>query len=177
MALVNAKRDMFLEELDTVDGRDLMTPEATKWQQVSEEVMKCSFSPCTCNGASCKTKWHQIILDYKRIADFFARTGRNGADFWDMTADDRKSKGLPRSFAKDLFYSIHEWFGSRPSMQPPHTRDLLSHEDGNFDMRRQHASHDEEVQDSDPMTEDPMDFAEDTATEDTNGHTPYPRQW
>ena len=86
-----------------------------------------------------------------------------------------KSEGLPHSFAKDLFYSIHEWFSSCPSMQPPHTRDLLSHEDSNFDMRRQHASHDEEVQDSDPMTEDPMDIAEDTATEDTNGHTQYPR--
>ena len=85
---------MFLEELDTVDGRDLMTPEATKWQRVSEEVMKCGFSPCTRNGASCKTKWHQIIPDYKCIADFFARTGRNGADFWDMTVDDRKSEGL-----------------------------------------------------------------------------------
>ena len=45
-ALVNAKRDMFLEEIDTVDGCDLMTPESTKWQRVSAEVMRCGFTPC-----------------------------------------------------------------------------------------------------------------------------------
>ena len=171
-ALVNAKRNMFLEELDIVDGRDLMTPEAMKWQRVSEDVMRCGFSPCPRNGGSCKTKWHQIIPDYKKIADFFARTGRNGADYWDMTTSERKNEGLPRCFAKDLFYSIHEWFGSHPSMQPPHTRDLLSHEDGNFNIHRQQPASDQDVQDNDPISEDPMDIADEMeASNDTNGHT------
>ncbi|KAG0573131.1 hypothetical protein KC19_VG151400 [Ceratodon purpureus] len=30
-ALISAKRKMYLEELDTVDGRDLMTPKTRKW--------------------------------------------------------------------------------------------------------------------------------------------------
>lgn len=38
--LIEAKRDMFLEELDTVDGRDLMTPDTTKWLRVSQHVMR-----------------------------------------------------------------------------------------------------------------------------------------
>ena len=139
--------------------------------------MRCGFSPCPRNGASCKTKWHQIIPDYKKIADFFARTGRNGADYWDMTASERKNEGLPHCFAKDLFYSIHEWFGSRPSMQPPHTRDLLSHEDGNFNIHRQQPASEQDVQDNDPISEDPMDIADEMeASDDTNGHTHYPRQ-
>jgi len=159
---------MFLEEIDTVDGWDLMTPEATKWQRVSEEVMRCGFSPCTRNGEAYKTKWNQIIPEYKRIVDFFARTGRNKADYWDMTATDRKSEGLPRSFAKDLFYSIHEWFGSHPSMQPPHTRDLLSREDANYNVNLQRNIDHPKVQDSDPISEDPMDIADEMeGTDDT----------
>lgn len=30
-ALIDAKRGQYLEELDAVDGRDLMNPEASKW--------------------------------------------------------------------------------------------------------------------------------------------------
>ena len=103
---------MFLEELDTVDGRDLMNPDTSKWQRVSEEVMKCGFSPCPRDGPTCKTKWNQIIPDYKQIADFFSRTGRNGANYWILTPAERKSEGLPRSFPQDIFYNIHDWYGS-----------------------------------------------------------------
>ena len=167
---------MFLEEIDTVDGRDLMTPDSTKWQRVSHEVMKCGLLYLR-DGAACKTKWNQIIPEYKCIADFFARTGRNGADYWDMTATERKSEGLPRSFPQDLFHSIHEWFGSRPSMQPPHTRDLLSHEDGNYETQARVTVDDEEAHDSDPVTEDAMDIADELEdTDDTNGHTPVGRR-
>ena len=151
-ALVNAKRDLFLKEIDTVDGRDLMTHDSTKSQRVSQEVMKCGFSPCPRGGAAYKTKWNQIIPEYKRIADFFARTGRNGADYWDLTSTERKSEGLPCSFPQELFHNIHEWFGSRPSMQPPHTRDLLSHEDGYYRSQVRIIVDEEEVQDSDPIT-------------------------
>ena len=80
-ALVNIKRDMYLEEIDIVDARDLMNPDATKWFRVSQEVMKADFSPCVRDAIACKTKWNQIIPDYKRIANFFARTGRNGEDY------------------------------------------------------------------------------------------------
>ena len=171
MALVLAKRDMFLEDIDTVDGRDLMTPESTKWQRVSEEVMKCGFSPCPRDGAACKTKWNQIIPEYERIADFLARIGRNGADYWDLTIADRKSEGLPRSFFQELFHSINDWFGTWPNMQPPHTRDLLSHEDGNYQYQAPMLTEDEQVQDSDPITKDPMDIAEQLERiDDTNAY-------
>lgn len=44
LALVNAKRDEFLEELDAVDGRDLMHSEVTKWTRISGKVMAAGFS-------------------------------------------------------------------------------------------------------------------------------------
>lgn len=151
-----------------------MTLDSTKWQRVSHQVLKCGFCPCPRDAAQCKTKWNQIIPDYKCITDFFARTGTNGAHYWDLTFDERRSEGLSRAFAQDLFYSIHEWFGSRPSMQPPHTRDLLSHEDGNYDIQTQHHAEEQEVlEDSEPPSEDPMDIAaEAEGTADTNSHTP-----
>jgi len=48
-----------------------MNPNTSKWQPVSEEVMKCGFSPCPRDGPACKMKWNQIIPNYKWIADFF----------------------------------------------------------------------------------------------------------
>lgn len=74
LALISAKREMFLEELDVVDGRDLMTPETTKWIRISQEVMHAGFSPCLRDGPACKTKWNQILPEYKHIADYLGRT-------------------------------------------------------------------------------------------------------
>jgi hypothetical protein len=79
-ALIVAKRKMFLEELDTMDGRDLMNPNSSKWVRVLQHVMRLGFSPCLRDGLACKTKWKQLILDYKKIADYLARTYRNGAE-------------------------------------------------------------------------------------------------
>jgi hypothetical protein len=35
LALIAAKHESFLEEMDAVDGRDLMNPDASKWIRVS----------------------------------------------------------------------------------------------------------------------------------------------
>jgi hypothetical protein len=64
-ALIAAKRELFLEELDVVDGRDLMNPEASKWIRVSQHVMRAGHSPCMRDGPACKAKWNQLIPDYK----------------------------------------------------------------------------------------------------------------
>ena len=52
----------------------------------------------------------------------------------------------------------------------------MSHEDGNFDNQMRVIAEDEEVQDSDPVSEDPMDIADEMEdTEDTNAFTPLKR--
>ena len=89
LILISAKRDMFLEDLDTIDGRDLMTPDNTKWIRISHDVMRAGISPCVRDGPACKTKWNQLILDYKRIVDYLNRTGRNVPDYWELSASER----------------------------------------------------------------------------------------
>lgn len=55
-ALIAAKREMCLQELDTIDGRDLMTPETSKWIRVSHIVNSAGCSPILRDGPACKTK-------------------------------------------------------------------------------------------------------------------------
>lgn len=129
VVLIQAKRRLFLEELNIVDTRDIMYSDFTKWMRISEEVMEAGHSPCLRDGPACKSKWNQLVPEYKRIADFFARSGTNSMDYWNMNPAERKAEGLPRSFAEDVFHSIHEWFGTRPNMLPERRRDLLVNND------------------------------------------------
>jgi hypothetical protein len=131
-ALIAAKREMYLQELDTVDGRDLMTPETSKWIRVSHLVNSAGFSPILRDGPACKTKWNQLVPDYKRIADYLSRTGRNVPDYWELNPAERKAEGLPRVFAQNVYEAIHEWYGNRPMIQPPHVRDMLAPNDRNY---------------------------------------------
>lgn len=170
-ALISAKREMFLEELDTVDGRDLMTPESSKWHRISMYVMQSGFSPCMRDGPACKTKWNQMIPDYKKVADYLSRTGRNSMDYWEMNSTERKAESLPRLFAQDVFEAIHEWYGNRPQIQPPHIRDLLSPNDGNYRTQQHGRQQEEEVQ-SEPDTEDPSDMPHPDPLESTEDSSP-----
>lgn len=56
IALINAKRDLFLEEMDVVDCRDSMHRDASKWIRISIEVMQAGLSPCPRDGPACKSK-------------------------------------------------------------------------------------------------------------------------
>jgi hypothetical protein len=96
------------------------------------------------DGSACKAKWSQIIPDYKRIADFHARTGQNAVDYWELSTSEHITEGLPRSFSHNLYEQIHEWYGFRPQIQPPHTRDLLVPQDGNHAGVHNHGPSDDE---------------------------------
>jgi hypothetical protein len=75
IALVDAKRDEFLEELDGIDGRDLINSEVTKWNRISEKIMASGFFTHFRDGIACKDKWHLILPDYRKVVDYHARTG------------------------------------------------------------------------------------------------------
>jgi hypothetical protein len=93
--------------------------------------MRACHSPCMRDGPTCKGKWNQLIPDYKRIADFHARTGRNAVEYWELSSSEHSAEGLPKTFSQELYDQIHEWFGQRPQIQPPHIRDLLAPDDAN----------------------------------------------
>lgn len=170
--LIEAKRDRYLEELDTVDGRDLMTSDSTKWLHVSQHVMQGGYSPILRDGAACKAKWNQLLPDYKRIADYLCRTGRNVPDYWELTAADRRSEGLPRQFGQDVFDAIHEWYGNRPQMQPPHVRDTLAPNDSNYRWPQPDTQINAEEADIEPDMEDPLELSQQEAFDTTEGSSP-----
>jgi hypothetical protein len=154
LALVDAKREEFMEELDIVDARDLMDPETTKWTHISDRVMAAGFSPCLRDHAMYKSKWHLIIPDYRRIVDHHARIGTNGQVYWSQTNQEHVQEGLPKSFFNELFDRIDEWFGGRPQMQPSHIRDLMNPRDKNFDGNKD-------------LSEDNVEVVGDTGEEDS----------
>ena len=169
LLLIAAKRDMFLEDLDTVHGRDLMTPNHSKWMRISQEVMRAGLSPCVRDSPACKTKWNQILPDYKRIADYFTRTGTNVPDYWEMSASDRKSEGLPKQFLEEFFRAIHEWFGDRPQITLPHVCDILRPNDSNY--RPHDTGHNDGNHDHDD-TDNTMDLLGIDDTDGNGGMTP-----
>lgn len=151
-ALISAKREIYIRALDTIDARDLFDPETSQWARVSDAVMKAGHSPCIRDGPSCKTKWNLVIPDYRRIADFHARTGTNEEAYWTMNAREHQEEGLPRTFNKQVYHQIHSWYGQRPQMNPPHVRDLLNANDDNF-----HATQEEEEEEVEESVNDMND--------------------
>lgn len=90
-----------------------------KCLRVSEDVMRANHSPYLCNGPTCKSKWNQFIPDYKKIADYHSRTGRNTSNYWDLENTDHVAKGLPKTFSQDIYKALDEWYRQRPKIQPP----------------------------------------------------------
>lgn len=125
-------RRLDAKEAVCVDKRHLMVPDSSKWLRISHEVMHESRSANHRDGAACKSKWNQLLPDYKRIADYFNRSGTNDFAYWNMSCSQKKSEGLPQCFPEEVFMSIHEWYKYKPTMQPVHTRDLLSVDDTDF---------------------------------------------
>ena len=121
-----------MSELETIDARDLMMPDSSKWICISNIVMSVGFPLCVHDGAAGKTKWNQLVPDYKHIVDYMGHSGQNVLDYWELSSTQRKQEGLPGYFPHDFSYALYEWFGSKPQMQTPHVQDLLSSVDTNF---------------------------------------------
>jgi hypothetical protein len=112
---------------------------------------------CMRDGSSCKTKWHQILLDYKKIAHYHSRIGTNSLDYWEQSDAESIAGGLPRLFSQELFNQLHEWNGTMSHITPPHVRDLLASNDGNYRAQDDEVqdSQGEDVEGSVPALEDP----------------------
>jgi hypothetical protein len=155
-ALIGAKRELYLKEIDVVDGCDLVNPDASKWNRVSHLIMRAGHSPCTRDGPTCKVKWNQLLPNYKRIPDFHARSGQNATNYCELSSAERTAEGLLKTFVQELFDHINKWYDQRPQIAPPHIRDLLSREDANhLGMHALAPLHDDGSGDSEAEMEDP----------------------
>jgi hypothetical protein len=171
LALVDAKRDEYMDELDTVDARDLMDPDVTKWKWISDVVMSAGHSPCIRDHAMCKSKWHLLIPDYCRIGDYHARTWINREVYWMQSNREHVQEGLPRAFPQEIYDCIDEWFGRRPQIQPPHVRDLLCPGDSNFNVDKDYSDNEVELVDKKAEEEsvDGQGFADSASPSANNG--------
>ena len=99
------------------------------------------------DGDACKSKWNQLILEYKRIANYFRRSGIEVTTYWTLQQEWRKSQGLPRTFLHEVFFQIHEWYGRELEIRPPHGRDYYAPEDTIYQIPQNASMHvnDEEV--------------------------------
>jgi hypothetical protein len=78
-------------------------------------------------------------------------------DYWELSIAEHTTEGLPKMFAHELYDHIHEWFGQRPQIQPPHIWDLLAIHNGNhLGIHASHESDDEGSEESHLETENPL---------------------
>ena len=67
---------------------------------------------------TCKGKRHLILPDYRRVADYHARTGTNDEDYWLLTPNELIVETLRKAFSKEIYVRPHEWFRRRHQIQP-----------------------------------------------------------
>ena len=132
LALVRAKRQEFLDELDVDDPRTLMTTKGSRWDRVVVSVNIGDGVTCYRSAKACKYKWQQLLPDYKRIGDVHKESGTNSEAYFMMTVAARRVRSLPTNFDLYLYHEMHEWLKHKPTMTPPHFRDLMNPDDHNF---------------------------------------------
>jgi hypothetical protein len=87
---------------------------------------------CYRSGEACKYKWQTLLPEYKRVVDVHKQTGVNSMLYFEMTFGERRNRTLPKKFDAHVYSEMHEWLKHKPTMTPPHFRDLLSPNDGNY---------------------------------------------
>lgn len=65
---------------------------------------------------ACKDKWHLILPDYRRVADYHARTDINDEDYCLLTPNELISEKLSKAFC--IYVKNHKWFGCHPQSNP-----------------------------------------------------------
>ena len=112
--------------VDLASQRDLIDSEVTKWSHISDKIMASSFSMHYWDGMFCKGKWHLIPPDYRKVADYHARTYINDEDYWKLTLRELNVEKSPKTFSKKIYVRIHEWCDHRSLIQPPYIDGLLN---------------------------------------------------
>jgi hypothetical protein len=132
LTLVRTKRAEFIQELECNDPRVLMNPEMTKWDKISLSMNATLGICCYCSPAACKYKWQTLLPEYKRVADVHKEIGVNSMLYFEMTFGERRTRTLPKNFDPHVYSEMHAWLKHKPTMIPPHFRDLFSPSDGNY---------------------------------------------
>jgi hypothetical protein len=132
IGLVKTKRMEFISELEVDDPRELMNSEVTKWEKISLSVNAAPGITCYRSPDACKYKWHTLLLEYKCIADLHKDTCMNSMVYFELSFAQRRERTLSKNFDMYVYRDMNEWLKHKPTMMPPHFRDLLNPNDHNF---------------------------------------------
>ena len=66
-----------------------------------------------------------MLLGYKKIVDYHKDIGINSLQYFCLDKEKRREKNLPYSFFEQVYQRMHLWLKLRPTITPPHHRDLL----------------------------------------------------
>jgi hypothetical protein len=72
------------------------------------------------------------LPEYKHVADLHKDTGINSMVYFELTFGERRKKTLSKNFDQYVYQEMHEWLKYKPMMTPPHFRDLMNPNDGNY---------------------------------------------
>jgi len=114
--LVEAKRILQDEENNCIDKRNLILTDENKWHRTSRDAIASGVMITYRDGPGCKSKWNQVIPEFKCISDFFANSGNNVMEYWTMQPNEKKAERLPHFFSQEVFLNLREWYGKRPTM-------------------------------------------------------------
>ena len=109
VALVQAKRAEFMDELEVDDPRDLMNPKISKWHKISVAVNSMQGISCYRSPEACKYKWQTLLPKYKHVADVHKDTRVNSTLYFEMSFQERMEKALPKNFDQHVYMDMHEW--------------------------------------------------------------------
>jgi hypothetical protein len=85
IALVRAKKQEFIKELDADNPRELMSTEMTKWERISMSMNTVEGMTCFRSIEACKYKWQQLLPDYKKVANLYKGTETNAMLYFDLS--------------------------------------------------------------------------------------------
>ena len=132
LALVKAKCAKFMEELEADNPMLLMNSKMTKWERISVSVSATEWIECINSAKACKYKWQTLLPDYKHIADLHKDTRINSLLYFELYYSQRQERSLPIFFDLYVYINMHKWLRHKPTMHPPHFRDLMHPKDGNY---------------------------------------------
>jgi hypothetical protein len=97
LALVKAKKEKHLVNLDKLDARDQFEITVNKWKKMSKYVMNLVSAIHLKNGPMCKDKWCFIFGNSKRIYDYMVVIGHN-EKYWAMNIVNKTFFNFSKSF-------------------------------------------------------------------------------
>ena len=134
LALIEAKRQEYINEMNVEDVRELICPEVGKWGKIAI-ILKSSKREGDVgrDHESCEYKWSTLLSIFKKIWDFHSHIRRNSEEYFkDTTLEEKKQHKLPKSFYIVAYRNMAEWMKNKAIMTLAHAQDTMDSNDSKY---------------------------------------------